>query len=212
MSLSMTKFEHTDKSFSEVLAALAASMRPEGFTLRELLEHIGERGLLAFCMILTIPFLLPVSIPGTSTPFGLIIALISCGVIANQPPWLPNRLMNRRIVAEHLRPALTKGAAFFSKIEKWIHPRLSFLTHELTMNRFNGIMMLTGAVLLMFPLPLPLANMLPAYGVLFLALGTLERDGIFILVGYLIVIVTIIYFCLLFMLGVASLRTLIAGA
>jgi hypothetical protein len=45
----------------------------------------------------------------------------------------------------------------------------------------------------MSPLPLPLSNTLPAYGALFLAAGTLERDGYAILAGYVMVLLTIIY-------------------
>jgi hypothetical protein len=42
--------------------------------------------------------------------------------------------------------------------------------------------------------PLPLSNTLPAYGVLFLALGSVERDGYVVLVGYLMVLLTVGYF------------------
>jgi hypothetical protein len=46
----------------------------------------------------------------------------------------------------------------------------------------------------MAPLPLLLSNTLPAYGVLFLALGSVERDGYVVLAGYLMVLLTVGYF------------------
>jgi hypothetical protein len=39
-----------------------------------------------------------------------------------------------------------------------------------------------------------LSNTLPAYGVLFLALGSVERDGYVVLAGYLMVLLTVGYF------------------
>lgn len=191
-----------------MLAGLAASLPPGGLTLRELLECLRERGLLAMCMVLTVPFLLPMSIPGSSTPFGLVIALIGLGVLAGRPPRLPGRFMDRPIAAEHLLPVLRKGAWLFERIEKWAHPRLPALTHKKTMGRLNGALMILSAVMLMFPLPLPFSNTLPAYGVLFLAAGSLERDGCLVLLGYLMVTATVVYFGLLALLGIAGLQAL----
>ena len=54
-----------DKSLAETLTETASSIRSEHITLRELLELVGEQGLLIFCMLLTLPFLLPISIPVT---------------------------------------------------------------------------------------------------------------------------------------------------
>ena len=82
-----------EKSLAVALFELARSVPPEGLTLRELVARLGERGLFLFTMVLTIPFLLPVPIPGASTLFGLIIALNGVGLITNTTPWLPDRLM-----------------------------------------------------------------------------------------------------------------------
>ena len=50
----------TDKSFAATLADVADSIRnDERITVRRLFEAIGEQGLLLFCMILMLPFLLP---------------------------------------------------------------------------------------------------------------------------------------------------------
>ncbi|MBI4549881.1 MAG: exopolysaccharide biosynthesis protein [Candidatus Omnitrophica bacterium] len=198
----------TDKKFSQALLEIADAVDARGLALSELLEKIGVRGLLMFSMVLTVPFLLPVSIPGTSAPFGFIIALIAVGIILDRPPWLPQRLMSKRISKEHSLALLTQGAGLFAKIEKLIHPRLALLTHRATMGRVNGAVLALSAVLLMAPLPLPLTNTLPAYGVLFLAAGSLERDGYAVLAGYLMVALTILYFTAILLFGLTGLRAL----
>jgi hypothetical protein len=196
-----TEFRQIDKRASAVLSEIARSLPSRGLTLRELLERLGERGLLMFSMMLTIPFLLPVSIPGSSLPFGLLIALIAVGTVRHRSPWLPTRLMSRHLTSEHLVKVLEKGTRLFTRLEKVIHPRLLLLTHGATFGRINGILLGFSGILLMAPLPLPLSNTLPAYGTLFLAAGTLERDGYAIIAGYVMVFLTIVYFGLVALLG-----------
>jgi hypothetical protein len=204
-----TEFRQTNKRASSVLSEIACSLPSEGLTLRELLERLGERGLLIFSMILTIPFLLPVSIPGSSLPFGLIIALNAVGVVTHRAPWLPHCLMNRCLTTEQLKRVLEKGLRLFTRIEKLVHPRLLMLTHGATTARLNGMLLGLSGILLMSPLPLPLSNTLPAYGVLFLALGSLERDGYLILAGYVMVFLTIVYLSLAGLLGRAGAQALL---
>jgi hypothetical protein len=203
-----TEFRQTNKRASSVLSEIACSLPPEGLTLRELLVRLGERGLLMFSMILTIPFLIPLSIPGSSLPFGLIIALNAVGIVTHRAPWLPNFLMNRRLTAEQLKRVFEKGLRLFARVEKLVHPRLPVLTHGTTTARLNGMLLGFSGILLMSPLPLPLSNTLPAYGVLFLALGSLERDGYLILAGYVMVFLTLLYLGLVGLLGRAGAQAL----
>jgi len=183
-----------DQRVSAVLCEVIRMMPAKGLTLRGILERLGERGQLMLCMVLTIPFLLPVSIPGSSIPFGVLIALIAVGLVTHRPPWLPDRLMNRHLASGHVVPMLEKGARLFARLERWIHPRLFPLTHGATVGRVNGILLGCTGLLMMAPLPLPFSNTLPAYGVLFLALGSVERDGYVVLAGYLMVLLTVAYF------------------
>ena len=190
-----------EKPVSTVLSEIILAMPAEGLTLRTLLEWLGERGLLIFCMVLTIPFLLPVSIPGTSTPFGLLIALNAVGLAMHKPPWLPNRLMNRHIATHQLVPMLAKGVQLFARLERLIRPRLLPLTHGATIGRLNVMLLGFSGLLLTAPLPLPFSNTLPAYGVLLLAMGSLERDGYAVLAGYVMVLLTLGYFATVGVLG-----------
>jgi hypothetical protein len=173
---------------------------------------IGEQGLLLFCVILTLPFLIPVSIPGVSTVFGLVIILIGISLVLNRLPWLPSRLMDRPISNEHLVPTLEKGVQFCQKIEHWMRPRLIRFTTGAVVNRLNGLALTASGVLLLFPLSfVPFSNTLPALAILFFALGMLQRDGYFIIAGYVALVATIAYFiglALLVILGGQSLYQL----
>lgn len=189
------QFRDTETSLSQTMADIARSITGETVTLRHLFELIGEQGLLLFCMFLTIPFLLPVSIPGVSTVFGLVILLIGVGITFNRLPWLPNRLMKRELATKDLIPAMEKGSQMFARLDRVIRPRLLMLTKGQIPTRINGLAIVFSALLLMVPLGLvPFSNTLPALAILFLAVGLLQCDGLFIILGYLAIIATIIYF------------------
>jgi len=192
------EFRDTTAPLGETLRGLARSITGETVTVRELLGLIGEQGLLLALMFLTLPFLIPLSIPGVSTVFGLVAILISLGVTFNRVPWLPDRLLDRPLDAVKLAGAIERGAERFGRVDRISHPRLQRLTTGRAMNRMAGLGLLLGSVLLIFPLGLvPFSNTLPAWGILLLAAGLLQRDGLLILLGYLFLLATIIYFAVL---------------
>jgi len=82
------------------------------------------------------------------------------------------------------------------------------LTHPATFGRVNGILLVLSALLLMIPLPLPFSNTLPAYGILLLATGSLERDGYVVIAGYLMVLLSIAYLSVVAVMGTAWVQTL----
>ncbi len=188
-------FQDTEQSLASTLLTASTQIPTEGTTLRRLFALIGEQGMLMFCMVLTIPFLLPVSIPGVSTVFGLLITLIGVGVTLNRVPWLPRALMDRHLNAEHIVPALERGAKLFARFDRVIRPRWLAITHGATLNRVNGLALVLAGLLLMAPLGfIPFSNTVPALACLFLAAGMLQRDGLFVMAGYLFLIGTIVYF------------------
>ncbi|MBP2235962.1 hypothetical protein J2Z31_002454 [Sinorhizobium kostiense] len=192
------EFGDTERSLSGTLTGMIASIRGDTITLRQLMVQIGEQGFLLLCALLTLPFLIPVSIPGVSTVFGAAIILISLAITLNRLPWLPRRILDRQIETEKLVPTLRKGAELVSKLDRFVRPRLHGLTQGALMNRFNGLMIMAGGVLLMFPLGLiPLSNTLPAIAILLLSLGIIQRDGLMVAAGYLFLVATTIYFTIL---------------
>ena len=58
--------------------------------------------------------------------------------------------------------------------------------------------------LLLLPLPVPFSNALPAFTVVLLAAGMLEKDGYFVIAGLLMFVITLIFFGGLFLGGAAT--------
>lgn len=195
----------TQKSFAATLEDAAASLEGETtVTVRHMLQLVGEQGLLIFCMILMLPFLLPVSVPGVSTIFSVVVILVGISVTTNWL-WLPERIMNRTIDAKSMQNSMRSGAKTFSRIDNFIRPRMLWMTHTGTMNRLNGLVLIFNGLLLIFPFGLvPFSNTLPGIAILLLAAGIIQRDGVMVILGYVFTVITVIYFGALFMAAVAA--------
>jgi len=188
-------FTDTDKSTSAVLEDVIRSMDEEHVTLRQILEKMGESGLLLLCGLLSLPFLVPVSIPGVSTVFGAGIVLIGIAVTFNRLPWLPSKLADRKLERSKLVPVLERGLTVLRKVDRYVRPRLLGLTTGGFINRINGLVLTLAAVLLMMPLSfIPFSNTLPGVAILLLSTGISQRDGAVVLAGHLLVVLTLLYF------------------
>jgi len=202
--------EKKEKTLAESVEYVIKNLSGDMVTLREILNLIGIEGMLVFCIFLTLPFLVPVSIPGVSTVFGLVIVLIGAGIMTHRPPWLPDRLMQKKFPADRLRLALEKGSVWIHRMGRISRPSIPGLTHGVGMARINGLMLIAGALLLMAPFGLiPFSNTLPGLAILFLAIGMLQRDGRSVLLGYASLVLTVLYFAFLLLGGIALLQRMI---
>ena len=99
-------------ALGEQLASIIEQLPEDSLTLGELLDVFGDEGLLLLTILLTIVFLIPVSIPGVSTVFGGAILLIGVSRLVGRPLWLPRKLREKALPAAKLRPALLLMAPF----------------------------------------------------------------------------------------------------
>jgi hypothetical protein len=188
-------FTDTDRKTSELLEDIIHSIKDEHVTLRDLLAMMGESGLLLLCALLSLPFLFPVSIPGVSTVFGAGIVLISAAITFNRLPWLPQTLADRRLESGRLKPVLQRGVTMLRRFDRFFKPRLMGFASGAVVNRINGLVLMGAGLLLMAPLGLiPFSNTLPGIAILLLAAGISQRDGLVVLAGHVMVVLTIVYF------------------
>ncbi|RPH73884.1 MAG: exopolysaccharide biosynthesis protein [Candidatus Rokuibacteriota bacterium] len=204
--MSGVEFRDSDRKLSATLVDVAERLPPGSASLRDLIALSGEQGLLLLCALLTLPFLLPVSVPGVSTVFGAAIILIGVGVTLNRVPWLPRRILDRPLPTAQIKSVFGRGARIVARFEHLIRPRWPVLTRGATVNGLHGMALILAGVLLIAPLGLiPFSNTVPGFAILFLSLGMLQRDGAFIVAGYVMNLATIAYF------GVLAVGAIMAG-
>ncbi|HEY5971859.1 MAG TPA: exopolysaccharide biosynthesis protein [Pseudoxanthomonas sp.] len=186
-------------SLGEQLAGIIERLPTDKLSLGELLDAFNDEGLLLLTILLTLVFLIPVSIPGVSTVFGAAILLVGISRLIGRPLWLPARLKQKSLPAEKLRPGLQAGMTWVRRLEKISRPhRLRMLVDGRAPALVNNLAFILAALLLMAPFGfVPFSNTLPALALLLYAIGFIQRDGGAVLLGHLSNIGTIIYFSIL---------------
>jgi hypothetical protein len=195
---------------SDALRRLLQEAAGRPMQIREMIEILHGRGLQMIIVLLCLPFLAPVTIPGISTPFGLAIALCGVRIAFGHKPWLPAMILNRRISYQALEKMVQVGCRIYGKMEQVLRPRLLFLVAGPGMVTLAGSAICLSGLALSLPIPPPfiLTNTIPAFAIVFLALGLMERDGVLVLIGHVLTLIALIYVGLIAVLGRELLRYL----
>jgi hypothetical protein len=188
--------EPLSQSLARLLARDGAG---DALTANLLLEHTEGRGIYFVLVLLSLPFVAWVSVPGMSTIVGAIIGSLALRLALNRRPRLPASLGDRRFSPKARQAILSGGLKFCRFIERFVRPRrTTWMAWRLTQSS-HALLIVLMALLLALPLPSPPffgSNALPSYAIILTAVSMMEADGILILFGYLAAVVSLAYFVL----------------
>ena len=161
----------------------AAHTRPETLTVGELVDKASSAGfgfLIGILTLIAIPFV------GLSTPFGLAIALIGAQMmIGREQPWLPKRA--RRRVLKMLM--LDRVLRLLARRTRWLARTTRRRWEAVISTRLVGLGVTLLALGLALPLPIPGSNIVFIIPLFIYAIGVLERDGVWVAIGHLSVLI-----------------------
>lgn len=166
---------------SVVLFRLANDTGRERVSVGDLLAALGDRAIGALMFFFAAPNILPVP-PGVSTLMGAPLLFLSAQLMLGMRPWLPGFVTRRSLSRDDLATLVRRVVPWLAKAEKLLKPRAQVLVRP-PVEYIVGLVCLVLAAVLM--LPVPLGNTLPALAISLLALGVLERDGMWIAIGLL---------------------------
>ncbi len=172
---------------------------------RSLINAFGEKGYPALLVVIGVPFCFPLQIPGFSTPFGLLLAYMGIRISLRKKIHCPG-ILNRKISYAACKKIIESTVYLLEKAEKFVKPRFSFLSTNSWLHVLHGILIFFLGLTLALPLPIPLTNILVAAPIVFLGLGLLEDDGLFVIVGYFFSFIAIGFFGSILWYGFAALR------
>lgn len=153
----------------------------ETVTLGELRDRLARRGFGLLMIVLALPTLIPVLPPGSAAVIGLLYILLSLQMLfGKDEPWLPKRVSRYRLSARTIAALRTRGVPLLRRIERFSRPRPLLLNDRVVSRGVAVVVLVLGIVLLS---PLPFLNTLPAMAVLFMGIGLLNRDRVFIAAG-----------------------------
>lgn len=196
-------------TISQLLDIVLVKAKEKPLSFDQIFHIFANRGYAFMFVFLSAPFCLPLTIPGTSTIFGLVIAFLGLRMALQHHLWWPKWVTKKKVTYSQLEKFVKFAQGFFQRIQKIIYPRLSFLTASKTLIRCHGLFVCLMALLLSLPIPIPITNMVVAIPIFLIGLGLLEDDGVAISLGYLIGFVGIIVFAGLFILGEQGISMLI---
>lgn len=190
---------------SKKLIEMKNSISDDSISIKELISLLLDDGIYLLVIILIAPFIIPVSIPGSSTVFGVLIILLEISFLFNKPLYLPKRVGNYVLSKESIDKLFNILNKALRYIEKISRPR-GKLTSNKYILKFNAIITILLSLLLFLPIPIPLTDFIPAIGILILAISSLEDDVYLMLLGYLVTIGAFFYFASVGYLGIEAIQ------
>jgi hypothetical protein len=173
---------------SAILTAISQAQDKERISIGDLLQALRRRALGAMMFIFAVPTALPMP-PGVSAILGAPLLFLTAQLMLGMRPWLPRIVTERSLSRVDFEKVVTKAAPWLARAESVMKPRVQVLARGPALH-FLGFVGLVMSVILF--LPIPLGNMLPSIAICIMSLGILERDGVWILIGLALAVVSVV--------------------
>jgi hypothetical protein len=163
-----------------------------------LLKSIDSGGFALLNLIFSIIIVVPTP-PPIATISALIIMFFSAQmVIGLHEVWLPKFITNKSIKRTTLALVVGKSSLYLSKLEKFTRRRLTFMNSEIAEKVIGLIFFILATVSL---IPILFANSLPGAAMIIISFGLLNKDGLAIIVGFILGLLSIAVIWTMLVLG-----------
>jgi hypothetical protein len=164
-------------SFIDTLVSLKSVGSEEGTDVHAIVDKLDERAFGLLILLFAIPCLVP-GLPGAQL-IAIPIFLLGLQMAAGKSEvWLPKAALNAKVK----RSWIDSIADFVDKRLRWTErlskPRLTGLASGWS-ERLIGLIIALAAITIM----LPITNTIPSLAITVIAVGLLQRDGLFTLAG-----------------------------
>jgi hypothetical protein len=183
---------------SDALEKIVVDFAHGPVTLSQLLNALHEQAWTLLLILISLPFCTPIPLPGVSTPFGAVMALIGFSLFLGRSPWVPRRLLDTALPAKSFPKVLRATERLTLLLERVIRPRWSWLIDLPRFQHAYGFVIFICGVLLLLPLPIPFSNTFPAWTVLFISCAMIGRDGYLVIAAGFAFAITLAYFGAIF--------------
>jgi hypothetical protein len=169
------------QTLSQLLSEIGADTSRQRIAVNDLITLMGGRGRAGLLLVFAFPNVLPAP-PGVSGILGLPLIYLAFQMMLGRVPWLPRFIGERAMPRERFAQLVDRLAPWLARAERLLRPRWSVLVGHRAENVLGAVCLVLAVVL---ALPIPLGNMLPAFAICLIALGILERDGVWTSIGLL---------------------------
>jgi len=168
---------------TQVIEDVVSRSSSDRIPVRDLVEAMESVGFGLAMMIFAFGVIIPMPppVPGLiSIPLVIFSLQMIAGYTA---PKLPKKFSDMSIKRSLLAMLVQKSSPYIRKVERFLRPRLLFMTTPVA-ERLIGFftLLFSGFVLL----PMPLSNFVPGLGVLIISFGLLGKDGLVVICGIMV--------------------------
>ncbi|WP_084798454.1 exopolysaccharide biosynthesis protein [Pleomorphomonas koreensis] len=192
--------EGTSGSASSVLGRMAADIGGlERVSIGDIVRRLGRNGFDLALIALALPAMIP--IPG---PFGMVtgtcLVLVACQMLLGRRRLaLPRLLADRHLAADGVKTVIAGALPWVRRLEALMRAgRWRSLTGRAG-RLLMGVPVLLLAVVL--ALPIPFGNIGPVISLLVIGLSLMTRDGLALVVGLVLTLVTMLWTAALIVAG-----------
>jgi len=172
------------RNLRTLLQSLCSETDGDTVTVGDLLNAVGRRSYGPVLLLLGFIAISPLTIiPGANVLLALITLIFAVQMaIGRQYPWIPRKALDFSFPRKHLIAGVAVADKYVAQIDRFLKPRLTFLTQA----PFAQLVALAcvGAALVTLPLSfVPLGPVIPSLAVLLFGLAITARDGFVIILA-----------------------------
>lgn len=181
--------QHKPQKTSQILIDIVDECEEDGtVTVGEFLDKMGRRAQAMAILVFSLSAVVAGVIPGFSTLMAVPIMFMALQMaVGRRSVYLPRNIYDKQVSPRVIRGALARAIPTLRKVEKFLKPRLPWLTHPIVERLVALIICMLAGIL---ALPIPGGNFLPSIGISILALAMIERDGVLVLAAVGLVFLT----------------------
>lgn len=172
---------------SDILMAIAGDESRERVSVADIFRAMGDRAFGALILIFALPNIIPTP-PGTSALTGAPLVFLSAQLMLGQSPWLPKIIAERSMTRGDFASIVSRISPWLARGERMLRPRFGFLIYPPAEYIIGLLCLVLSTVLI---LPVPLGNILPAIAICLFSFGILERDGLCVVLGTVMFVVSL---------------------
>ena len=188
------RFSKSDRplppSTHQLINKLSEGLPEDELTLSGLLDEFQERAFGLFLFLALLPTFFPVPM-GQGSISGFLTSLIGLQFLLRyEHPWLPGFIAKRKFHRSRIIGFRNRFDKWLLRLDKITTPRDEWIFSNPVAHAFTGfLLLLLGGSL---ALPLPGTNIPFGIIILFFSFALIERDGRFMMIGWLLGIIEIV--------------------
>jgi len=177
-------------STHQLINKLCEGLPEDELTLSGLLDEFQERAFGLFLFLALLPTFIPVP-AGQGAISGFLTSLIGLQFLLRfEHPWLPGFIANRKFHRSRIIGFRNRFDKWLLRLDKITQPRDEWIFSNPFAHAFSGLLLLLLGISL--AVPLPGTNIPFGIVLLFFSFALIERDGRFMMIGWLLGIIEIV--------------------